>query len=150
MNPSRQLTLLPNPGQKYQAWQLIRIDDANTLTVVKNGKEMEVKLCGVKAPEQRQELSIQARNYMRSLIDKGDGSTVYLTPVERDKFGRMVAELFVYTDNRNAVFLNSQMVSRGYAWHDKGNSDNCPSRRGLVIAEKVARDKKLGVRRDRY
>ena len=85
-----------------------------------------------------------------SSIDKGDGSTVYLTPVERDKSGRMVAELFVYTGNRNAVFLNSQMVSRGYAWHDKKHSSNCPSRRGLVIAEKVARDKKLGVWRDRY
>ena len=57
----------------------------------------------------------------------------------------MVAELFVYTGNKNAFFLNSQMVSRGYALHDKKHSNNCPSRRGLVIAERVAKDKKLGV-----
>ena len=111
---------------------------------------MEVGFCGIKTPNEQQELGIEARSHMRSLINKGDGSTIYLTPVEQDIQGRTVAELFVYTGNRNAVFLNSQMVSRGYAWHDKKHSSNCPSRRGLVIAEKVARDKKLGVWRDRY
>ena len=148
--PIETVNAKPNPGQKYQAWQLRSIDDANTLTVVRNGEEMEVGFCGVKAPERQQRLDIEARNSMRSLIDKGDGSTVYLTPVEQDMQGRTVAELFVYTGNKNAVFLNSQMVSRGYAWHDRENSDNCPSSRGSVIAERIAKDKKLGVRRDRY
>ena len=143
--PIKPVMAKPNPEQKYQAWQLRSIDDSDRLTVVRNGKEIEVKFCGIKAPEERQELDIKARDYMRSLINKGDGSTVYLTPVERDTQGRMVAELFVYTGNKNAFFLNSQMVSRGYAWHDKKHSSNCPSRRGLVIAERVAKEKKLGV-----
>ena len=74
MNPSRQLTLLPNPGQKYQAWQLKSINDSDRsrlalrdrLTVVRNGKEIEVSFCGIKAPDEKQELEIKARNYMRS------------------------------------------------------------------------------------
>lgn len=143
--PIKPVFAKPNPGQKYQAWQLRSIVNSDRLTVVRNGEEIEVSFCGISAPEERQELSVQARNYLRSLIDKGNGSTVYLTPVERDTQGRMVAELFVYTGNKNAFFLNSQMVSRGYAWHDEKHSISCPSRRGLVIAEKVAKDKKLGV-----
>lgn len=135
----------PNPEQKYQAWQLRSIDNSDRITVVRNGEEIEVSFCGISAPDEKKELGIEARNYMRSLINKGDGSTVYLTPVEQDKSGRMIAELFVYTGNKNAVFLNSQMVSRGYAWHDEKHSSSCPSRRGLVIAEKIAKDKKLGV-----
>ena len=143
--PIETVNAKPNPGQKYQAWQLRSITTSDRVSVVRNGEEIEVAFCGISAPEERQELGIEARNYMQSLIDKGDGSTVYLTPVEQDKSGSMIAEIFVYTGNKNAVFLNSQMVSRGYAWHDKQSSSSCPSRRGLVIAEKVAKDKKLGV-----
>ena len=114
------------------------------LTVVRNGKEIEVSFCGIKAPEKRQGLEIEARDRLKSLIDKGDGKTIYITPVEADTQGRTIAELFVALENK-ALFLNSQMVADGYAWHDWENSNNCPSRRGLVIAERVAKDKKLGV-----
>jgi hypothetical protein len=46
--------------------------------------------------------------YLRSLVDKGDG-TIYVTPVEKDRYGRTVAELYVPLGNRQALFLNSQM-----------------------------------------
>ena len=143
--PIETVNAKPNPGQKYQAWQLKSITTSDRITVVRNGEEIEVSFCGISAPDEQQELGIEARNYMRSLINKGDGNTVYLTPVDTDKSGSMIAELFVYTGNKNAFFLNSQMVSKGYAWHDEKHSISCPSRRGLVIAERIAKDKKLGV-----
>ena len=143
--PIKPVVVKSNPEQKYQAWQLRSIDDSDRLTLARNGEEIEVAFCGIKAPEKQHKLTIEARDRLRNLIDKGDGSTIYITPVEQDTEGHIIAELFVYTGNRNAVFLNSQMVSRGYAWHDEKHSNNCPSRRGLVIAERIAKDKKLGV-----
>ena len=143
--PIKPVVAKPNPEQKYQAWQLRSIDDSDRLTVVRNGEEIEVSFCGIKAPDEQQELGIQARNHLKSLIAKGDGSTIYITPVERDTRGRMIAELFVVMGNKTALFLNSQMVADGYAWHEREYSNNCPSRKGLVIAENIARDKKLGV-----
>ncbi|MEL7420572.1 MAG: hypothetical protein AAGK10_18670 [Cyanobacteria bacterium J06555_3] len=87
-----------NPEQKYQAWQLKSIVNSDRLTVVRNGEEIEVSFCGIKAPEKQQELETLARDYLKSLINKGDGNTVYLTPVDTDKSGSMIAELFVYTE----------------------------------------------------
>jgi endonuclease YncB( thermonuclease family) len=144
--PIKPVMAKPNPEQKYQAWQLKSGSiDEGIIRVFKGSREIEVKFCGVKLPEKQQELGIQARNHLKSLIDKGDGSTVYITPVKRDIQGRTIAELFVVMGNKTALFLNSQMIADGYAWHDEKHSSNCPSRRGLVIAEQVAKDKKLGV-----
>ncbi len=143
--PIKPVVAKPNPEQKYQAWQLESIDDGDNLTVVRNGEEIEVTFCGIKAPKKQQKLGIEARNHLKSLIDKGDGSTIYITPVERDIEGRMIAELFISLGNKKAFLLNSQMIADGYAWRDRDYSSNCPSRKGLVIAENIARDKKLGV-----
>ena len=72
--PIETVNAKPNPGQKYQAWQLKSINDSDRsrlalrdrLTIVRNGKEIEVSFCGIKAPDEKQELEIKARNYMRS------------------------------------------------------------------------------------
>lgn len=128
----------------YNKRSALRLALRDRLTVVRNGEELEVQFCGIQAPEKQQKLGIEARNHLKSLIDKGDGSTIYLTPVERDIQGRMIAELFVVMGNKTALFLNSQMVADGYAWHDEKHSSNCPSRQGLTIAERVAKDKRLG------
>ena len=36
------------------------------LTLVRNDEEIEVKFCGIKAPEKQHKLDIEARSYMRS------------------------------------------------------------------------------------
>ena len=96
------------------------------------------------APDKERKLGIESCNYLQSLVSRG-GGTIFVTPVAIDKHGSTVAELFVLLGNKKALLLNSQMVADGYAWHDKKHSSNCPSRQGLTIAERVAKDKKLGV-----
>lgn len=40
--PIETVNAKPNPGQKYQAWQLRSIINSDRLTVVRNGREIEV------------------------------------------------------------------------------------------------------------
>jgi endonuclease YncB( thermonuclease family) len=103
-------------------------------------------LCGIDAPERDQPLGIESRDYLRSLIERGDGR-VHLVRVEEDRYGRTVAELFlpIRPDFQQELHLNTEMVSAGMAWHYTKYSGKCPSKEQLFMAEKIAQEDKLGV-----
>jgi endonuclease YncB( thermonuclease family) len=67
-------------------------------------------------------LGIESRDYLRSLIDKSDG-TIHVLPIEEDRYGRTVAELWVTVkpDYVGDIHLNTAMVEAGYAYHFKLN-----------------------------
>lgn len=109
-----------------------------------------MRFCGIDAPEKSQPLGTQARDYLRSLLNKGDGSVV-VVPVEKDKYGRTIAELFVTPlpgtgyQLEEEIHLNSQMVMAGLAYHYTRYSGNCPNRDAIVAAENIAKQKRTGV-----
>lgn len=138
--------------QRSQVWQLVpgSIYDGDTLRVQRDGTEMKVRLCGIDAPEKDQPMGLAARDHLRSLIDQGDGSII-IVPVEQDRYGRTVAELFVqprpgqgYRPGEE-IGVNSQMVLEGYAYHYAQYSDNCPNGGAIAQAEAIAREERLGV-----
>ncbi len=109
-------------------------------------EEKKIRFCGTDAPEIKQPLGVQSRDYLRSLIAKGDG-TIYVLEVESDRYGRTVAELFMpLKDNpEQEIHLNTEMIMAGLAWHYQQYSGNCPNQYGLEMAENIARDEKVGV-----
>ena len=118
------------------------------IQVIKGNEELKIRFCGIDAPEKKQPLGIQSRDYLRSLIAFSNGQ-VYLTPIEsgqakpalRDRYGRTVAELF----DTNGNFLNAEMVKAGLAYHYQRYSGNCPHKQDIVVAEKTAQKSKIGV-----
>jgi micrococcal nuclease len=122
-----------------EIWQLVpgSIHDGDTLKVQRDGTEMTVRLCGIDAPETEQPMGIAARDHLRSLINKGNG-TIIVVPVEADQYGRTVAELFVKPrlgqgyQPEEEIAVNAQMVADGYAYHDAQYSGSCPN--GAVLA----------------
>ena len=122
------------------------IYDGDTLRLIGNNEELKVRLCGIDAPEKEMPLGIEARDYLRSLIAKGDG-TVYLVRAGEDRYGRTVAELFMPLKDKpdQEIHLNTEMIMAGMAWHYKQYSGNCPNQYGFEIAESIARDEKVGV-----
>ncbi len=74
----------------------------------------------------------------------GNGELL-LVPVEKDRYGRTVAEVYVKDSRNTAINLNVQMVRDGYAWHYERYSGNCPIRGELAIAQELARDEGLGI-----
>ena len=95
-------------------------------------------------------MGIEAQDYLRSLINKGDGSVI-VVPVEGDRYGRMVAELFVQPRSglgyqvEEEIAVNAQMVLDGYAYHYAQYSDSCPYGNVLASVETEARTSRRGL-----
>ena len=107
---------------------------------------LKIRFCGIDAPEIKQPLGIESRDYLRSLIAKSDG-TIHVLPIEEDRYERTVAELWIpiEPDFEGQIHLNTAMVEAGMAWHYERYSGNCESAENLVWAEEIAKDEKLGV-----
>jgi len=109
-----------------------------------------MRFCGIDAPEKKQPRGIESRDYLRSLIARGDGS-VMLTPIEKDRYGRTVAELFVrprpgtgYQPGEE-IYLNGAMVQAGLAYHYERYSDNCENRDAIAAAGEISQSNGAGV-----
>ncbi|MGD1930973.1 MAG: thermonuclease family protein [Leptolyngbyaceae cyanobacterium] len=122
--------------------------DGDTLRVKRCGEQCEdlkIRLCGIDAPEMDQPMSAAARNHLRSLINQGDG-TLLVLPVEQDRYGRTVAEIFVpVVGQESEIHLTSQMVMDGYAYHYERYSGGCPNGQLLAGVEEQARSLSAGV-----
>ncbi|MEO0374190.1 MAG: thermonuclease family protein [Cyanobacteria bacterium P01_A01_bin.17] len=122
--------------------------DGDTLRVKRCGEqceELKIRLCGIDAPEKDQAMGIESRDHLRFLIDQGDGTLVVL-PVEQDRYGRTVAEIFVpVVGQETEIHLTSQMVMDGYAYHYERYSGGCPNGQLLAGVEEQARSQSVGV-----
>ena len=66
-------------------------------------------------------------------------------PIEKDRYGRTVADLFVIRPDGLEIHLNSQMVADGMAYHYEKYSGSCPQPDVLVRAEELAKEQSAGV-----
>ena len=137
-------------GPKNTEWlRLIdgSIYDGDTLRVERAGAEMKIRFCGIDAPEKDQAGGIESRDHLRSLIAQGDGS-IGVVPIEQDRYGRTVADLFVVRRDGSEIHLNSQMILDGHAYHYARYSANCPQPDLLARAEEIAKGEGVGLWRN--
>ena len=129
-----------------EVWQVKEgsIYDGDTLRVVRGSEELKIRFCGIDAPEKKQAMGIESRDHLRSLVDISNGE-ILLIPIEQDRYGRTVAELYVKESDEVAINLNVQMVRDGYAWHYERYSNNCPIRNEFVLAQELAQREDLGI-----
>jgi micrococcal nuclease len=111
-----------------------------------------VRLCGIDAPENRgqpgQPLGEEAKRALQGLIQAA-GGRVIVSPAETDRYGRLVAEVFVSARNpklpEEETLVNLEMVRVGMAYRYAQYADRCPNGQFLVEGEAVARSNRLGV-----
>ena len=129
-----------------EVWQVKEgsIYDGDTLRVVRGQEELKIRFCGIDAPEKKQPLGIESRDHLRSLVEISNGELL-LIPIEQDRYGRTVAEIYVKDSRSTAINLNVQMVRDGYAWHYERYSGNCPIRDEFAVAQEMAQDEGLGI-----
>jgi endonuclease YncB( thermonuclease family) len=147
-----QQDLARSEQEQSQLYQLVpgSIYDGDTLRVTDGSQEIKIRLCGIDAPEKDQPMGIASRDHLRSLINKGDG-TIIVVPVEQDRYGRTVAELFIKPrpgqgyQPEEEIAINAQMVMDGYAYHYAQYSDGCPSGSMLASLEAEAAQQRRGV-----
>ena len=114
------------------------IYDGDTLRVICDREELKIRFCGIDAPEKAQAGGIESRDHLRSLVARGSGEIVVM-PIESDRYGRTVAELFIPIGNETEIHLNTQMIIDGYAWHYAQYSGNCPNYLAFEEAEAIAK-----------
>lgn len=134
-----------------ERWQVVSVADGDTLTVSSRGKKEKLRLCGIDAPEVAhgskagQPLGKEATQKLRSLVGNA-GNEVIVVPIEKDRYGRTVAEVFVQKPNsQEETFVNEEMTRAGLAYHYSRYSSRCVNREAIERGEAIAQSKKAGV-----
>lgn len=112
------------------------VADGDTISVLREGRAVKIRLYGIDCPEKHQAFGQRARQFTSSLAF---GKEVEVRPVERDRYGRLVAWVFV-----GSRCLNEDLLRAGYAWHFKRYSRD----RHLAELELQARAARTGLWRD--
>ena len=116
-----------------QAEQVLRVKDGDSLVVDSGGRQVDVRLADIDAPEHRQPHGDAARMALRSLVE---GREVQLQLVGGDAYRRVVAHVIV-----DGVDVNAELVRLGLAWVRRGY-DPAPQ---LIRHEDEARDAQRGL-----
>jgi len=129
-------------GIDTQYWQAGEVIDGDTFTVQQGQTTEKIRLCGVDAPESEQPLGAEAEALVRNLIE---GEEVGIVPVERDRYGRQVAEVFVAGAGEEETFIQQELLMAGLAYVYPEYVDGCPNGEVMKRAEAIAQENKVGV-----
>jgi endonuclease YncB( thermonuclease family) len=89
--------------------KVVGISDGDTISVLRDGKAVKVRLHGIDTPEKAQAFGTQARQFTGELVFQ---QTVTVAIRDTDRYGRLVGEVLL-PDGRS---LNQELVKAGMAW----------------------------------
>ncbi len=114
--------------------KVILIKDGDSIVVLRDKEQIEIRLRDIDCPELDQPFGRQAKKLS---VDLCFGETVTVQADGKDKYDRTLAHIILADGNE----LNRELVRRGYAWwYRKYSSDETLGR-----LEADAREKKLGL-----
>jgi endonuclease YncB( thermonuclease family) len=125
-----------------EQWEVTKVSDGDTLTVRQGSKEQKVRLCGVDAPEKAQPLGMESKAKLQQLVDDAE-KKVAIVPVDQDRYGRTVAEVFLMTEPEQS--LQQELLTAGMVYVYPQYVDGCPNATGFKMAEAIAQQGKVGV-----
>jgi endonuclease YncB( thermonuclease family) len=105
------LLVLPVLGaEQFQfVGKVVGISDGDTLSVMREGTAVKVRIYGIDTPERAQAFGTRARQYTSELAF---GQVVTVAVKDQDRYGRFVAEVAL-PDGRS---LNQELLRAGLAW----------------------------------
>ena len=129
--------LLPAPSHAApSAWsgKVVGVSDGDTITVMRDGRGIKIRLAEIDTPEKRQPYSQAAKRFTSELCFR---KVVTVKPTTIDRYGRLVGHV-VTQDGRQ---LNEELVRAGLAWQYKRYSKSAK----LAALEAEARKAKRGL-----
>jgi micrococcal nuclease len=130
------LFLVPQAELKTLNGEVTLVQDGDTLTVkTKRDRVYKVRLADIDAPETGQPFGKPSR---RLAIDLALEKTVRVNYTFKDKYGRLIGEVFL----PDGKLLNEEMLKAGLAWHYRVKH---PHSSFLEKLEYKAWQKKLGL-----
>ena len=108
--PAALLLLLALTGSALaEQLKVVSISDGDTFTGLDSQNlQVKVRLHGIDAPEKAQAFGNVSRKAIGDLIE---GKTVEVQRVDKDRYGRVVANVHV-----GGVHMNRELVAKGLAW----------------------------------
>jgi endonuclease YncB( thermonuclease family) len=96
--------------------KVVNVRTGDTLSVLRNGRVVQVHLYGVACPRRRQAFATQARQFTRDIAFRQVVTVVVDTAAAdaTSRRGRLIAAIQL-PDGRD---LSQALVQAGYAWHD--------------------------------
>ena len=116
--------------------RVVGVLDGDSLKVLHDGREVDIRLYGVDAPERAQAFGSVAKRALSTLVF---GKTVTVHVVDVDRYGRSVSRIDV--DGHD---VGLEMIRGGFAWHYKQYSSDA----GYAAAERDARLARRGLWQD--
>jgi endonuclease YncB( thermonuclease family) len=141
---SEELSLSKN---QYYELKEGSVYDGDTFRVFSpNGEELKLRVACIDAPEKKQALGIESRDYLRSLLAKNPNKLIVVEK-EREGYGRMVAEIFVPTGKGDEeIPISGMMIKDGMAYYYAQYSKNCSDNaERYAQLEKEAQRSRIGV-----
>ena len=111
----------------------VAIGDGDTISVLKSGAAVKIRVEGIDCPELGQAFGTAARKFTASMVF---GKIVQVREVTIDQYGRPVARVVV-----DGADLSLELVKAGLAWHYATYSSDPV----LAAAELKARQSKIGL-----
>ena len=129
------LFLLPATAGAWSG-KVIGVIDGDSITVLHDGRQEQIRLWGIDCPEKGQDFGTKAKQATSILVF---GKVVGVEPVTTDRYGRTVA--FVRVGN---TLVNEELIRQGIAWVFTRYCDRpiCQGWKGL---EEEARKAKRGL-----
>ena len=128
------LALLPIPGfSSTWSGRVVAIHDGDTLTALRRGRAVKIRLNAIDAPELDQPHGQQSRKSLSGLCYDRQAT---VEPIGEDKYERLLARV-----RCGGLDINSEQLRRGMAWHYAQYSHDS----GLQKLEDEARARRLGL-----
>lgn len=117
------------------AGEVVSVVDGDTLKVLRAGEQVRIRLAGIDCPELKgQDFGHAAKTFV---LEQAARKTVRVQQVDTDRYGRVVAEVFL-PDGRS---LNRLLIEKGLAWWYRAYSTD----QSLGDLEEQARQNRLGL-----
>jgi len=88
--------------------KVVSVTDGDTITVIRDGRQVKIRLYGIDSPEKSQDYGQKARDLTAGLVA---GRNVEVEQKDIDRYGRVVG--LVKVDNQS---LNELIIQNGFAW----------------------------------
>jgi endonuclease YncB( thermonuclease family) len=111
----------------------VGVSDGDTISVLKNGRAVKIRLEGIDCPELGQDFGARARQFTSAAVF---GKNVLVKEKGCDDYGRTLGRIII--GDRD---LSLELVKSGLAWHYKKYSHDAT----LARAEEEARRGKIGL-----
>ncbi len=130
--------LLAIPASANESGVVIRALDGDSLLIRHKGRDINVRLFGIDAPEKGQPYSGKAKAFLQRFAQK---QKVVFVVKDKDKHGRTVATVHI----PSGLSAGAAMLNAGLAWWYQRYA---PDEKRYESLEKAARDAKHGLWKD--